>query len=581
MIVSVRSNQPQFRQVNFTSGFNIVVAERADESSKKESRNGLGKTTLLHIIDFCLGSSVTFEEGIYREALRDWVFIIDIRLRNEMYTVQRSVTSHTEVFLEGNFDNWPIKPKIENGLASLSIRQWRDVLGVLLFDLSLDEDRKYKPTYRSLISYFIRIGREAYITPFEHFRKQAEWDIQVNNAFLLGLGWEYASRWQVLKDKETDLKNLRKLASSGSTLVTDLLGTMGELEADRMILEEQVAKQRQQIELFQVHPEYEHIRTQADLLTRQIHDYVNQNMYDTKTITSYESSIKEEHAASEDRVQDLYLEAGIELPELVLKRLEEVNAFHKEITKNRKEFLQSEINRLRNSINERSSQIRVNEREKASLLSILQTHGAIAEQTKLREIHQELVSKLQDVIRRIDALRKFEQEKASRKIEREQLLLDAIADHENRLSVRQRSVSLFNSNSQALYDVPGSLIVNISNTGFKFNVEIMRGGSDGVQQMGKVFTYDLTLAQLWSEKPINPGFLIHDSAIFDGVDERQRAAALQLAYSRSLEAGFQYICCINSDQIPYSDLDNFDVSNFIQMRLTDHTPEGGLLGIRF
>ena len=37
--------------------------------------------------------------------------------------------------------------------------------------------------------------------PFQHFKTQLEWDKQVHNAFLLELNWEYASNWQVLKDR--------------------------------------------------------------------------------------------------------------------------------------------------------------------------------------------------------------------------------------------------------------------------------------------------------------------------------------------------------------------------------------------
>jgi uncharacterized protein YydD (DUF2326 family) len=61
---------------------------------------------------------------------------------------------------------------------------------------------------------------------------------------------------------------------------------------------------------------------------------------------------------------------------------------------------------------------------------------------------------------------------------------------------------------------------------------------------------DLMLARLWSARSASPGFLIHDSTIFDGEDERQRAEALELATSESLAQGFQYICTLNSDYVP-------------------------------
>ena len=81
-----------------------------------------------------------------------------------------------------------------------------------------------------------------------------------------------------------------------------------------------------------------------------------------------------------------------------------------------------------------------------------------------------------------------------------------------------------------------------------------------------------------------PGFLIHDSTIFDGVDERQIAKALELAASEAQSKGFQYICTLNSDVVPFNDFsekfrNEFD--RFACIKLTDSTEDGGLLGIRF
>jgi uncharacterized protein YydD (DUF2326 family) len=97
----------------------------------------------------------------------------------------------------------------------------------------------------------------------------------------------------------------------------------------------------------------------------------------------------------------------------------------------------------------------------------------------------------------------------------------------------------------------------------------------------KIFCYDLMLAQLWSQNTSSPHILIHDSTIFDGVDERQVALALELSARESERLGFKYICTLNSDEIPsaaFSPEFNFD--SFVRLRLTDN--EGGnLLGIDF
>ncbi len=97
-----------------------------------------------------------------------------------------------------------------------------------------------------------------------------------------------------------------------------------------------------------------------------------------------------------------------------------------------------------------------------------------------------------------------------------------------------------------------------------------------------VFCYDLMMAELWAEKGSGPGFLIHDSTIFDGVDERQVAKGLALAERKSRECGFQYICCLNSDAVPWDELpEEIDFRSHVRLELSDEGDDGGLFGMRF
>jgi len=90
------------------------------------------------------------------------------------------------------------------------------------------------------------------------------------------------------------------------------------------------------------------------------------------------------------------------------------------------------------------------------------------------------------------------------------------------------------------------------------------------------------LAQIWSEHTGSQIPLIHDSIIFDGVDERQKALAIELACKEAKKLGFQYICTMNSDAIPWGDFtSDFEFNQFVRRTLTDSSEEGGLLGIRF
>jgi uncharacterized protein YydD (DUF2326 family) len=121
----------------------------------------------------------------------------------------------------------------------------------LVFGLSINEERQFAPTFRSLISYFIRPGKDAFSTPFEYFRKQPEWEKQVFNTFLLGLAWEDASDWQGLKEQEKLLDSLKKLKKTNQAgVATRILGSLGELEAARVRIEQQLQRRGEALNNF-------------------------------------------------------------------------------------------------------------------------------------------------------------------------------------------------------------------------------------------------------------------------------------------------------------------------------------------
>jgi uncharacterized protein YydD (DUF2326 family) len=583
MIYRIGCNQQSFKDVEFSSGFNVILAERTLEATKKESRNGLGKSLLIEIIHFCLGSSPTKGKGVLHEELKDWTFSLELDLRGKRHVVYRNTSKISKVYLEGDFGNWPIQPEWDDkvGRQSLSIKDWNSILGWLLFDLPVEFslNQSYTPTFRSLISYFVRRGRDAFSTPFEHYRKQLEWDKQVNNAFLLGLWWEYAQKLQILRDREKTLDNLKRASQSGA--ISQIIGTIGDLEASQVQLERQVAKERSELESFRVHPQYEEIEERANELTTYINQASNQNVMDRQLIEFYEACLRDEDVSNQTSITELYEELNVSLPNNVTKRIHEVEEFHRQVVTNRRKFLQDEISKLTTNLKERDSNSQLAQNERASLMEILQSSGSFNAFTLLQQRHGNTIAQLESVKDRINVLRRITQGKSEIKIERESLKQQALTDNDERKPIRTNAINKFNLISETLYEVPGRLSIDVESTGFRFQVEIQRAASQGFEQM-KVFCYDLMLAQLWSEKQVNPNFLMHDSTLFDGVDERQTATALELAKRESETRGFQYICCLNSDTLPLRDFSkDFNISDFTRLVLKDSTPEGGLLGIRF
>ena len=580
MIHSVIADKPTFKRVDFKSGLNIVLADRTKEATKKDSRNGLGKSTLIEIIHFCLGANKG--ETLSKSEINDWTFTLELDLAGKRFKISRNTSDQNKIIVEGDYSNWIIKPEIDKKLKKpmISSRDWTKVLGNLMFNLSSYEDYKYTPTFRSLISYFMRKDGQsgAYLDPFQNHKSQKEWDKQVNNSFLLDLNWEYASKWQVLKDRVKILEQIKQEARSG--ILSNMGGTIGELEALQIRLESQSKREEGELKSFKVHPQYSKIETDANEITQKIHELVDQNVSDEQLLEQYEMSLKDDSDVKAESIVKLYEESKVTIPKMIVKKIEEVSLFHKQVISNRKDFLTNEIARVKNNLARRKSEIESFSNKRAEMMNVLQEHGALIEFIQLQNNHQSTVAESKDVNIRLENLKKFEQGRSAIIVDQELLQQQANIDIKERKLQKELAVLLFNANSEALYKVPGTLSIDISRTGYKFDVKIERSGSHGIGNM-KIFCYDLMLSQIWAKKGISGVSLVHDSIIFADVDERQRALALQLAAQASEEC-FQYICTMNSDSIPQKDFDeDFDFEDFVRLRLTDATEDGGLLGIRF
>ncbi len=582
MIHSVSANKSSFHRVEFTTGLNIILADRLETSTEKDTRNGLGKSTLIEIIDFCLGSRATNGKGLLIEPLQDWVFTVELTLCGNHIKVTRAVANQNRIIIDGPTTGWIEQPDddAESGQRIFKVDRWRTLLGWALFGIPrLLDTQKYKPSYRSLISYFIRRGPDAYTSPFRHVRQQQTWDTQLHTAYLLGMNWEYAAQWQNLKDKEAAIKAIEKAMKTGAMEGT--IGSVGELETQNIQLEQQAVAAKLALETFRVHPQYESIQQEANQLTSELHNLANHNVVDRRRLTRYQESIKEEKPPRTTSLEQLYAESGLLFPEVVKHSLEQARTFHDKIVSNRRKFLEKEIEYLQQVINERDAKIKGLTEQRAEVLQVLKTHGALQEMTQLQKQFVELQESLERVQTRLKEMKDLNTTKRNLKAAKEELARTAEQDHQERKEVWSEAVRLFNEYSQMLYESPGNLVIDVSDTGYKYQVDIERSGSEGIEKM-KIFCFDLAALrlQIQSEKGIN--FLVHDTLMFDSVDTRQRARAFERAHQVTTELGGQYICTINSDMIPSEDFnEGFDFEQHVRLTLSDADPSGSLLGMRF
>lgn len=576
MIHCITANDKRFKKVEFEKGLNIILADRRIESDEKDSRNGLGKTTLINIIHFLLGSDLD-EKILPIDAIKDWIFSIELDLFSKKIKASRSIEKPKIIIVEWDDKiDFPLKPEFDkkDKYNYYKIEQWKYLLGLSLYGLESSSRDKYNPAFRSLISYSIRRGIDAYSDPFRHFRNQPTWSVQVHNAYLLGLNWKYASEIQDLKDRKNSIDALESAMKLG------IVQSIGELEALRINLDKEILTQEEALKNFKVHPQYKEIQEKANKFTSDIHLLNNDIFVLSKKLNRYKETISQEQPPDNSQLEKLYNDVGINFSDNLKKTLEETKIFHKKIIQNRNNFLQAEVEEISNLIDKKKKKVESFIESRSNLLSVLSTHGALEEYTQLQSRFLERKNELESIKEKINDMKNLTEQKKIIKKEKLELESKLTRDYEESRDKWEKEIANFSENTKALYDESGSLIIDISENGYSFNVEIARSSSEGVGKM-KIYCYDLMLIEnLSTNGKVN--FLIHDSTIFDGVDSRQRAHAIELAQRKSSELNFQYICALNSDMLPINDFsDNFNVYKYIRLTLTDKDPSESLMGFRY
>ena len=113
MIYSLSANKPSFnkgKSLIFHAGLNIILGVKSENANTKDTRNSLGKSTVLNLIDYCLGANILPE--LTKEELSDWAFTIDIDIGGSRVRVTRALLEESRdlIEIEGDVTKWPIPP---------------------------------------------------------------------------------------------------------------------------------------------------------------------------------------------------------------------------------------------------------------------------------------------------------------------------------------------------------------------------------------------------------------------------------------------------------------------------------------
>ncbi len=202
MIVSIESSLSTFKTVQLQSGLNILLADTHPGSTAKHSRNSAGKTSLVEIVHFLMGSNCDRDSLFRTKALIEHTFTGTFIVADRPITLQRGGADPSKIFLLDGYDDrgeLPTRTDKPTGRLFISNTNWRIFLGHAMFGMpavvngTAFEDPG-TPSFRSLFAYFARRpGSGAFLYPERQSEQQQRGDWQVNLSYLLGLDWQIPS----------------------------------------------------------------------------------------------------------------------------------------------------------------------------------------------------------------------------------------------------------------------------------------------------------------------------------------------------------------------------------------------------
>lgn len=572
MIHHIFSTLPSFKNLgDLKPGLNVLLAQKTEGATNRQTRNRAGKTSFTEVVHFLTGSEAGPDSIFRTPDLAEYTFGMDFDLKDARTVVERSGSAKAKIYITA-----PPVPQ-----RKLSATDWLTFLGEEMFGLSsLEAAGSKPPSFRSLFAYFVRRQASgAFTTPEKQAAMQGTGDMQMALMFLLGLDWQIARDWQAVRDREKTLDELKKAAGTGA--FGSIIGKAADLRTQLTLQEARLKKLYSEIETFQVLPEYRELEVESATLTRQLNELANANTIDFAAIRDLEGALASEIPPDLEDLQAVYQEAGVALPGLVKRRYDDVKSFHQSVVRNRKDYLSSELEAAQLRIELRDSKKAQLDQRRAEIMGILRSHGALDQFLKLQGELGRLESEVESLRQRFEAAEQLEGTKNELEIERNRLTIRLRRDFSEQSERLAEAIVAFEETSQRLYESAGSMTVDETSNGPMFKFPMQGQRSKGIKNM-QIFCFDMMLMRLCAKRQMGPGFLIHDSHLFDGVDGRQVISALRLGSEISRELGFQYIVTMNEDDAFKETINGFDLNDYVlPTRLTDATEDGGLFGIRF
>lgn len=362
-----------FDAVKFKEGINIVLGEYTKPKEERSEINGIGKSTLVRLIDYALLSDSTRNKyfNINRSKTRF--------LEGHSITLELDIDGETH-FIKRAFDE-PRTALFGKDLSKLQAYHERE-LGTILGNLFFGKDDYqgyFEPEwFRRLIRFFIKDDKSNYIRrdPLKFSSSHInDFEAYVYNLFLLGLPNSSVGKFDEFRKNRDDLTKQSK--SLSKKLKEETGKEIEQINSEIRLLDNKIRSLEKAMSEYKFLESYKDVESELVKLTSEISEKLRQINLFNRQLNEYKQSYEYEIEIDRDKISRIYGEIRKVFGDTVRKTVDEVFAFRKQIAEGRERFLKSKEVELTTEIDKLTSSISSLEVRRSDLFKLLDEQKAL------------------------------------------------------------------------------------------------------------------------------------------------------------------------------------------------------------
>lgn len=588
----IYSNQSKiFPPITFNDGFNVIYAEVTKPKDKSEDSHNLGKTLLIHLLDFMLLKE--FGKGLFlydnKSRFNDFSFFLELALhKGQFLTIRRDVNLASKVWIHEHSkskqdysalsdDDWSYK--------KLAFKKGKKKLDQLIqLQLSLNSPWNY----RTGCGYFLRTQSD-YLDVFKLAKftssKHMQWKPFL--AKLLGFDDGLILQKYELDGEENELEKNREFSRELTSVeTTEYDRVKGTLEIKR----EELTEATGEVERFNFYKSDLELNSELlEKLEKEIAVLNDQRYTVGFELGKIQESIQSKTTFDIDKVAQLFEEAGTAFPSSVKRNYDELLDFNKRISEERSARLTEQRQRLLDEQKTVNQDLSVLNKKREELLTVLQDTDTL---NKYRRIQRNLttleasIAKLEVELEQLDKVAAIDK-KIQTVVNQKAEVVGKIQEAVNEGNERYANVRTeFNRIVKRIMGVPAVLSISLNQKGnLEFEASLLKSETRLVptsEDKGNSYrqllcsAFDLSLLSEYSDDSFYR-FVYHDG-VLESLDERKKRQLLEVVHELCANKGIQYIMTLIDADMPRDENDKripFQDSEIVR-HLHDGSDEGRL-----